>query len=160
MLRLPDTQEEDSLLALCMQTATEWVEQQTSRTLLQKTWRLTHQNTHFVLPMGPVQESNIQEVTFGRTTLTPKDYTCTVRGVSLHIEIPFPRFSWRVPTVTVTYKAGFGETPDKVPAVYRSAVLSAISHMLAQIQQGLAPTLSDYKPDWGLTGIRDYTGYF
>lgn len=141
-LRL-STAEDASLLAHLLEVATDWVEDQLNKTFLTQTRRVSHRNTRFALPYGPVQR--VKEVRLKGKRLTEEGYTLTptLTGESLVITLPF---QWKSPEISVIYEAGYGEKKEDVPAVFQHAVLEILT--LLYEHRGNISVLQDYVAPW------------
>ncbi len=116
--------QEDALLSSLITLATQWIEDATGKTLLQKTWSYTHQNTWLILPKPPILD--ILEVRTKRRVLQPREYEIYDYRGSKCVEIPFV---WERRTLTVTYQAGFGTSPDEIPLALHQAVPTTVAHL-------------------------------
>jgi uncharacterized phiE125 gp8 family phage protein len=132
----PDDVMESHLRAERLRAAREWVEAHTGRALLTQTWswtvdRLPSWTAPILLPKVPLINvvSIITTDSVGTaTTLAPANYlvdagaepgrlTLAMSGVWAATEVrPYSG-------LTVTYRAGYGEDPQDVPAVFHIAVL-------------------------------------
>ena len=119
-----DSDRDDHLLSGLIQTATTWVEEATSKTLLKKKWLYQNKNTLLRLPRGPIID--VEEVKVGHKTLSKKDYRVIDQGGSAKIEMPF---SWHQKTVSITYTAGFGEKVEDIPETLRHAIKSTVAYI-------------------------------
>jgi uncharacterized phiE125 gp8 family phage protein len=138
---------EDPLILTFIQVATLWVEQATGKTLLTKTFAYSHEQTRIILPCPPVLE--ILEVKSKRGILEPKEYLWRRHRDTVVLETPF---FWGIRTLTITYRAGFGDTPEDVPPTLRYAVLTTLAYLYEN-----RPTPEG--PGWGVPSIEPWIQY-
>ncbi len=116
--------EHDMLLLYLMSVATDWVENELGKTLINQTRGIIHDNNSFCLPFGPVIK--ILEVKYHKKNLEAGQYTTEPKADTLRITVPF---RWKSPNVEVIYEAGFGAEPENVPPSLQHAVLGTIEYL-------------------------------
>lgn len=104
--------------------ATHWIEEATGKTLLLKKWAYTNENNILFLPHPPIRE--ILEVRSKRRIFDRDEYVVQDYRWTKKVETPF---YWGKRTLTVTYTAGFGETPEEIPPALTQAVLSTVAYL-------------------------------
>lgn len=147
-LRIP-TDKEDALLSDLIATATEWVENQIERSILQKTLKVMHYNHSFPLPQGPVLKV-IEVKKKGKVlSLEKEEYELVDQGHATYLKTPF---SWRNTKIEVTYEAGFARKPQDVPQALRHAILGTVKYLYKggainakEIYDQTAPWLQAYR---------------
>ena len=117
-------EDDDHLLEGLIKTATAWVEDATGKTLLQKKWLYTHSNNILTLPHAPI--INVLEVKAGKKTLQENNYEITDHQNTKRIIVPLVHTRR---SISVTYIAGFGESPDDLPMTLKQAVMSTVLYI-------------------------------
>lgn len=117
-----DTNEEDGMLESLIKAAREVLEQYTLRAFLRQTWELVldQPDRYIYLPRPPV--IRVEELEAGGKILEPGQYELVAGEVLV----------FKVATgggVRVRYVAGFGDSPEDVPAMIRQAILMLAGHM-------------------------------
>lgn len=135
-----DGSDEDAVFTGLIGAATSWVERKIGRSLITQEWRYTRDSFPrylLCLPMPPLQADASEDVTITyydtngtSTTLDDAEYTVDADSEPARIE---PETSWpateeRIAAVTVTYTAGYGNSPEDVPMPIRQAILLLVGH--------------------------------
>lgn len=144
--RMPESSSEMELWLIRLQAAREWVERYTGRALLQQTWSYTVDalcdwSAPLLLPVAPL-------IAVTSITVTdPTDVGTVLAGASYRVEagehgrvvldtevgfwVPNPR---TYSTLTVLYTAGYGTSPDDVPAVFRHVIMLLASEFSERLE--------------------------
>jgi len=132
-----DFTDDDSILELIIQSAREAVETQTGRALITRT--VVHERDCLTAVMGLPQTAQSVELieyldTDGtRQTLAASEYTVDVNRTPAQITIAFngiyPATLDYYNAVMITYKTGYGDNAQDVPAPLASAMLLMIGHL-------------------------------
>lgn len=119
-----DHNEDDYLLEGLIKTATAWVENATDKSLLHKTLMCTQANSAMVLPRAPIIE--IINVKIGGKELKPTQYEVTNHHTTLKVTA---HAMYQGGQMSVTYRAGFGQTSREIPETLKQAVMSTVLYM-------------------------------
>jgi uncharacterized phiE125 gp8 family phage protein len=153
ILRLEaDKHDDDELLVSICATATDLVQRCVGRSFLRQTWLVTHRNHRFTLPMWPIL--SVTKVRRRRVDLKQAIHDGPVKLDEYRIDSPLGQmgagflqptvidtvFAYSSPKLSVTYEAGFGDSPDDVPDHYKFAVLRGAVWLYRNIMQEIAWT--------------------
>lgn len=135
-----DGSDSDTLIAALITAAREYVEERTGRALITQTWSLAMDgppcgNDAIRLPRPPLQ--SVTSVVYVDEAGADQTWAVANYRVDTHSEParialasdavwPIPQFV--AGAVTVTYVAGYGDTPDTVPQAIRQAILLLVGH--------------------------------
>jgi uncharacterized phiE125 gp8 family phage protein len=144
-LKLDEITTEDDLLDILIQASRELVEERTQRSLITQTRELKFEmfpcgNT-ISIPNGPVQADSIVITYYDEDdteqTLDENDYWVDVHSDVARVVIKnyWPAVKDRPNAVTITYDAGYGDTPADVPAQLKKAMLFILGHLYENRQQ-------------------------
>lgn len=138
-----DGSTEDSVITDLIKTARIVGEQETGKSFITQSWRISYTNdtpSYVPLPHGPVQA--ITSVTAfdedgGDTVLGAGQYHIDASGATLVLETHPEGVR-----VEIDYTAGYGDTADDVPGDLVQAILLHIAHLYEQRDSILPPTFS------------------
>lgn len=147
-----DADDEDSLLALFIQAAREYVEDITGRSLITQTREVTLD--HFPctetirLSHGPVQSITsvkYQDTDDAEQTLSADSYWTDIKSNVARIVIKnsWPATKRRPNAVTIRFVSGYGASATTVPAALREAVLIVFAWMYENRDQPVPSGLVD-----------------
>lgn len=149
-----DSDAEDDLVALWIQTAREHVEQTTRRSLITQTRRLALDafpcGRRLLLPRGPIQ--SVTSITFDGPAADAQTFSSSNYRVDLDSEparialkssASWPAVLDESAVIRIEYVAGYGDDAEDVPAALRSAILLIVGdlyeHREAQLDQAVQP---------------------
>lgn len=146
---------DDALVEVLIQSARERVEKHTGRALITQTRQLVlgaFENS-MLLPYPPLQSvDSIAYVDTAGTAQTlaaavfDEDTTGEPGRVLLAYEQSWPEARSQFNAVTITYKAGYGDNAQDVPAPIRSAMLLIIGHLYENREETIVGTIIDNIP--------------
>jgi len=128
--------DDDPTILECIYDATDWVQNETRRALITQTRVQTEDRFQgtFFLRFGPA--ISVTSITYLDTaaasqTAAASLYRLDTRSiparVTLALNKTWPTEADLVDSITITYTAGFGTTPQSVPRMYRRAIIAYAS---------------------------------
>lgn len=134
-----DHDDEDTLISTLIAAARLHVEAATSRVLMSQSWRYIRDDWPrggiLDLPLSPLQsvdEVIVLDLDGNPETIAPTDYLTDIAGSPTRIAF---RGGYRPPHpgqmingIEIDVTAGYGDTPEDVPAPIRAAILQLVSH--------------------------------
>lgn len=141
-LKMDDITADDALITALIQTAREWVEQATRRSLITQTWRYRLSELpscdYIELPRPPLLAVSSFTYVDGNgdsQTWSTSSYSVLSDAepgrVAIAYGMVWPSIRDQEAAVTVTYTAGYGAVPGLVPAPLRQAILLLVGSMYA-----------------------------
>lgn len=138
--RYTDTDEDEYITTILMPSARQAAETITNRQFNTATWELrtTEFPTTFHLPYPPLQ--SVTSIKYHDTagveqTLAASVYRYDIYPARGQIELAYgqtwPTVRAQSASITVTFKAGYGDTADDVPRELRQGILFLIAHWFA-----------------------------
>ena len=118
----------------------------------------------FLIPYRPVltvDQVRYLDADGSNTVVDSGDYWFSVgrRQVSFNSSFEYPALFDRRDVITVTYSAGFGTTADKVPYLFKQAVLLQVGYWFGDPQQENAESYSSQRAYWDLVDQLRRTSY-
>lgn len=153
-LRL-DGDEEDAVVSACIVAARQACESYTGLSLISQSWQLyldRWPRGAVLLPRPPVQEVlevAVMDAEGGRETLDPERYVVDrAAGRPARLVrrggLSWPRPGRPIGGIEITYRAGYGDSWNDVPAALRQGMLLAVAHFFERREgeAGLPPAIA------------------
>ncbi|PPE03182.1 hypothetical protein [Holospora curviuscula] len=139
-----------TVLNTWIKMAVQWLEMRLNQAFLTQTIQIISRNNRIPLSRRPfIHLLNVKQK--GKV-LNPSQYILEKNSAGLE-EVLVP-FQWKSPSITVEYEAGYGETFDSVPVVFRQVIMNTVKHLCEHT--GDPKGLNDSLEPWLAAGHRTY----
>lgn len=137
-----DHADHDALIDRLIKSATNYIEDQTGRKLISQNWKYfmdrSPSSRLIALPLAPVQ--SLEEISY--IDVAGIKQTAATAGFNLYASTddawiePIAGTSWpatqcRPDALSITFKAGYGDTAAAIPEALRQAIILLVCHWLA-----------------------------
>ncbi|ETZ04630.1 MULTISPECIES: head-tail connector protein [Holospora] len=130
--------------------AVQWLEMRLNQAFLTQAIQVISRNNRIPLSRSPFVR--LTKVEKKGKLLEPSQYTLEKNSCGIE-EVIVP-FQWKSPSITVEYEAGYGNTFEAVPIVFRQVIMNTVKHLC---ENGGDPKgLSKSLEPWLAAGQRSY----
>ncbi|ETZ06874.1 hypothetical protein P618_200945 [Holospora obtusa F1] len=134
-----------TILETWIKVAVQWVEMRLNQAFLTQDIQIISRNNRIPLSRTPFVQ--ILKVEKKGKLLSQSQYTLKKNSSGLE-ELIVP-FQWNSPSISVEYRAGYGETFESVPIVFRQIIMNTVKHLcenagnLTELNKTLEPWLAE-----------------